>query len=120
MATLRPFRAVRPVPGMAAAIASPPYDVVTTEEARAIAAASPASFLRVTRPEIEFGAGTDPHADGVYDRGRHNFAELVARGSLVRETAPALYLYRLQRGDHTQTGIAGTFAVDEIERGIIK
>ncbi len=80
MATLSPFRALRPPPAIAARVASPPYDVVTTTEARALAAREPDSFLRVSRPEIDLPEGTDEHADAVYEQGRTNLAELVRRG----------------------------------------
>jgi uncharacterized protein (DUF1015 family) len=120
VAIVRPFRAVRPTPAAAVHVASPPYDVLSVDEARALAAAEPASFLRVTRPEIELPSGTDPHADVVYARGRDAFQRLLAAGTLERDPEPALYAYRLRAGGHEQLGVAGTFAVDEYRRGIVK
>jgi uncharacterized protein (DUF1015 family) len=119
MATLYPFRALRPAPDTAAGIAAVPYDVVTTDEARALADGNPLSFLRVSRAEIELPAGTDPYSDGVYERAAKNFAALRER-SLVREAEPTLYFYRLRMGDHVQTGLAACFSIDEYDRDVIK
>ncbi|HVD92944.1 MAG TPA: DUF1015 family protein, partial [Vicinamibacterales bacterium] len=93
MATLHPFRALRPRPAEAAAVAAVPYDVVNTDEARALAGGNPRSFLRVSRAEIELPAGTDPYSKEVYDRAAHNF-DTLKKSSLVVEDAPSLYLYR--------------------------
>jgi uncharacterized protein (DUF1015 family) len=119
MATLRSFRALRPRPADAARIAAVPYDVVSTDEARALADGNPLSFLRVSRAEIEFPAGADPHTPEVYDRAAANFAALRA-SSMELEAEPALYLYRLRMGDHQQTGLAGCFSLDEYDRNIIR
>jgi uncharacterized protein (DUF1015 family) len=119
VATLRPFRALRPAPADAARIAAVPYDVVSTDEARALAAGNPLSFLHVSRAEIDCPPGTDPHADEVYDRARLNFATLQ-KSALVMEDAPALYLYRLRMGAHEQTGVAACYELDEYDRDVIK
>src|SRR5438128_10796769 len=119
MATLTPFRALRPKPDEAARIAAVPYDVVTTDEARALADGNPASFLRVSRPELELPAGTDPYADVVYERAVAHFKQLMER-SLVVEDEPSVYFYRLRMGSHTQTGLAACFSIDEYDRDIIK
>jgi len=119
MATLTPFRALRPSPADAPRVASVPYDVVNTDEARALANGNPLSFLRVSRAEIELPAGTNPHADAVYDRAVQNFAAL-RRSSLVVEDESSVYLYRLRMGDHEQTGVAACWALDEYDRDVIK
>ena len=119
MSTISAFRALRPRPSDAERIASVPYDVVSTEEARALAEDNPLSFLRVSRPEIELPDTTDPHADVVYERAAQNFETLKAR-SLVVEDEAAVYLYRLAMGGHVQIGVAGCFALDEYDRGVIK
>ena len=120
MASLHPFRALRPEPGVAPAVSSVPYDVVNTEEARQIAAGNPLSFLRVTRSEIDFPRDADPYAPRVYAKARENFESLRRHAPLVTESAPSLYFYRLRMGGHEQTGIAGCFSVDEYESDIIK
>src|SRR5688500_1835790 len=102
MAALYPFRALRPRPGDAATLAAVPYDVVNTEEARALAEGNPLSFLRVSRPEIELPPETSPYADEVYQRAEKNFRALKER-SLVLEGEPSVYFYRLKMGPHEQT-----------------
>ena len=120
MATLRPFRALRPQPDQAAAVAAVPYDVVNTAEARDLAADSPLSFLRVSRPELELPVDTDPYADVVYAAAAANFARLRDAAPLVEEATPSIYVYRLRMGDHEQTGVAACFSVDEYERDVIR
>src|SRR5215472_17886788 len=119
MATLIPFRALRPTPADAAHIAAVPYDVVSTEEARALAEGNPLSFLRVSRAELELPDAADPYSDAVYTRAVDNF-RMLKDASLVVEDEPSVYFYRLQMGTHTQTGIAACFAIDEYDRDIIK
>jgi uncharacterized protein (DUF1015 family) len=120
MATIRPFRALRPVPGRAPEVAAVPYDVVTTSEARALASRSPLSFLHVSRPEIDLPEGTDPHSDAVYRKAAENFERLEREGPLVRESEPSLYVYRLRMGDHEQTGVAAAYSLDEYASGAIR
>jgi uncharacterized protein (DUF1015 family) len=120
MAQLRPFRAVRPAREAAAAVSSVPYDVVNTEEARALASGNPLSFLHVTRAEIDLPAGTDAYSAQVYAKAGENFAALRKNAPMIEEVEPALYFYRLRMGGHEQTGIAGCFSLDEYDRDLIK
>ncbi len=120
MAILRPFRALRPPPALAARVASPPYDVVSTREARALAAGNADSFLRVSRPEIDLPEGTDEHADEVYAQGALNLADLVGRGVLVADAAPRLFVYAQRMGSHRQVGLVACASVDEYDRDLIK
>ena len=120
MAILRPFRALRPAPAAAAAVAAVPYDVVSTREARDLAVDNPLSFLRVSRAEIDLPDGADPYGPRVYERAAGNLKALVERAPLVVDPEPALYLYRMQAGEHEQTGLAGCFSLDEYDRGVIK
>jgi uncharacterized protein (DUF1015 family) len=120
MASIHAFRALRPAPEAAPAVSSVPYDVVSTDEARALASGNPLSFLRVTRSEVDFPAGTDPYSPQVYDKARENLAALRERAPLVLDEVPSLYLYRLRMGNHEQTGIAGGFSVDEYDANVIK
>jgi uncharacterized protein (DUF1015 family) len=119
MATLAPFRALRPGPADASRVAAVPYDVVTTDEARALADGNPLSFLRISRAELELPAGTDPYAPEVYERAAQNFAKLRA-GVLSVESEPSLYCYRLRLNGHEQTGVAGCFSIDEYEQDVIR
>ena len=121
MATIHPFRALRPVPASAAAVSSVPYDVVSTEEARELARNNPLSFLRVTRSEIDLPPDADPYAARVYQRARENFQKLRDEsGAHDGRDAPRSIFYRLRMGSHEQTGLAGCFSVDEYERDLIK
>ena len=120
MASLYPFRALRPAPPAAAIVSSVPSDVVNVEEARQLAAGNSLSFLHVTRSEIDLPPGTDPYASNVYELARTNLANLREKAPLVVEESPSVYLYRLRMGTHEQTGIAACFSVDEYERDVIK
>ena len=120
MAIIRPFRALRPVPPAAAAVAAVLYDVVSTGEARRLAADNPLSFLHVSRAEIDLPADIDPYSAAVYELAARNLQALIDRAPLVVEAEPSLYLYRMQAADHEQTGLAGCFSLDEYDRGVIK
>ena len=120
MAVLSPFRALRPTPGSAPQVAAVPYDVVSADEARALAAGHPLSFLHVSRAEIDLPPETSPYADVVYGKAVENFGALRSRAPLVLEDAPSLYVYRLRMGQHVQTGIAGCFSVAEYEADLIR
>jgi len=119
MATLHPFRALRPDAVNASRIAAVPYDVVSTDEARALADDNPQSFLRVSRAEIELPAGSDPYADAVYQRAATNFAAL-RKSALIVEDEASVYFYRLKMGNHVQTGLAACFSIDEYDRDVIR
>ena len=92
MATAKPFRALRPAPENAVRVAAPPYDVVSTREARDLARGNPDSYLRVSRPEIDLPEGTDEHDERVYQQGRKNLEELLRRGVLRQDPEPRLYV----------------------------
>lgn len=115
---VRPFPALRPRPDVAARIAAPPYDVVTTDEARQVAAGEPLSFLHVSRAEIDLPAGTSPYDAAVYAKASENFTSLKA--FMVEETDPAFYLYRLAVGTEAQVGLAACQSVDQYLAGDIK
>lgn len=120
MAVIRPFRALRPRADRAQSVASVPYDVVNTDEARALAEGNPLSFLHVSRPEIDLPPGTDIHSDAVYRKAVENFETLIANCPLEKEAEPSLYLYRLIMGDHEQVGIVAVCSIDEYDNGTIR
>jgi uncharacterized protein (DUF1015 family) len=120
MLRIRPFSAVRPVPNLAARVASLPYDVVTTDEARALAADNPLSFLHVVRSEIDLPAGTDPYSDAVYAKAAENFRRLQADRIIARDPSPNLYLYRLVREHRAQIGVVACCHVDDYRRNLIR
>ena len=119
MAIVKPFRALRPNPEQAAAVSAVPYDVVNTEEARALAANSPLSFLHVSRPEIDLPDGTDIHSEEVYAKAKSNFNNLIAEAPLIVEDDASFYLYKLKMGDREQTGLVANCSVDEYDADII-
>ena len=120
MAALASFRALRPALPAAAQVAAVPYDVVNTEEARALADGNPLSFLHVSRAEIDLPDGSNPHGDNAYALAKTNFERLKQAAPLLVEETPRLYVYRLRMGAHSQVGLAGCFSVDEYERDIIR
>jgi uncharacterized protein (DUF1015 family) len=120
MATIRPFRGIRPKSEFAAEVAARPYDVLTTEEARAEAAGKPLSFLHVGKAEIDLPAGTDPHAPEVYARAKANFDLLLERRILTRDPRASLYVYAQTMGAHRQYGIAACVSVEEYRSGVIR
>jgi uncharacterized protein (DUF1015 family) len=120
MATVRPFRALRPSAAAAVRVAAPPYDVVNTAEARALAAGNPDSYLRISRPEIDLPEGTDEHDDRVYAQGAKNLAEFVKRGVLRQDDEPHLYVYAQRMGEHRQTGLVACASVAEYLSDAIK
>ena len=120
MSRIYPFQALRPTPDAAARVAAVPYDVVNTDEARALAAGNPISFLHVSRPEIDLPSGIDPHGDAVYEQAERSFAALRSAAPLVVEDEPSFYVYRLTMGAHVQAGVAACFSIDEYEHDSIK
>ncbi len=120
MARIQPFRAWRPRPEVAAEVASPPYDVLNSDEAREMAKDNPLSFLHVVKPEIDLPPGTNVYAPEVYEKGAENLRKLMDDGVLVRDLEPSLYLYRQRMGDHVQTGLVAGASVDEYEADLIK
>jgi uncharacterized protein (DUF1015 family) len=117
---VRPFAALRPAPGRAADVIAPPYDVVTTEEARARAAGRPWSFLHVSKPEIDLAPGADSHSPQAYATAAENLARMLGAGVLVRDAAPAYYVYRVASGDHVQTGLVAAASIAAYEANRIR
>ena len=119
MATVHPFRALRPLPAFAQQVACVPYDVINTAEARALSEGNAHSFLHVIRPEIDFPEGTDEHDDRVYDKGAQNLAAYRDSEVSVQEESPSLYVYRLIMEGRAQTGVYACVSVDEYNNNII-
>jgi uncharacterized protein (DUF1015 family) len=113
MATVEPFAAVRPRPDLAARVAELPYDVMSSDEARQVAAGNPLSFLRVSKPEIELPPDTNPYSPAVYVRGGENFRRLLAEGVLRPDAQPGYYVYRQVMGGHTQTGFVAVVSCQD-------
>ena len=117
---LEPLRLIRPAPALAAAIASPPYDVVSRAEAAALARDNPHSFLHIGRAEIDLPDEVDPYDPLVYVRARENLAALLGPGALRREPGPSLFLYRQVMEGRTQVGVVGGVRIEDYETGLIR
>jgi uncharacterized protein (DUF1015 family) len=120
VAVIRPFRALRPTAERAKQVASVPYDVVNTQEARALVADNPLSFLHVSRPEIDMPDGTDIYGDPVYRKALDNFTNLKNICPLETEETPSIYLYRLIMDEQEQIGVVACCAVDEYDKDVIR
>ena len=120
MPLIQPFRGLRPAPGRDADVIAPPYDVLSSAEARERAAGKPWSFLHISKAEIDLPQGTDPYAVTVYAKSAENFARLVGEGVLIRDTAPCYYVYRMTTGAHVQTGIVAAASVADYDSNRIR
>ena len=120
MAVLKPFRAVRPAPEKASAVAALPYDVMSSREAREMAADNPWSFLHVDKAEIDLPPETGLYDDIVYETAAANLKKLLAEGVMERDAKPCYYLYKEVMGERSQTGIVGCASIDDYLDGTIK
>jgi uncharacterized protein (DUF1015 family) len=120
MAFIKPFAALRPKPELAAQICELPYDVMSSDEARVIAAGNSRSFLHVSKPEIDLAPSTDIYAPEVYAKGKENFQRLITEGALRQDPRPAFYLYRQIMGPHSQVGLVGAASCEDYLKGIVK
>lgn len=120
MAVVKPFAALRPDPQLAARICSPPYDVLSSEEARRAAGDNPISFLHVSKPEIDLPPTANPYSREVYATGKANFDRLISEGTLRQDAKPNLYLYRQIAGAHSQTGLVACVWCEDYLQGTIK
>ena len=120
MAIIKPFAALRPRPELASQICELPYDVMSSEEARVLAANNPLSFLHVSKPEIDLPPSVDIYAPEAYAKGKENFARLISRGALAQDAEPCLYLYRQVMGSHRQVGLVAVASCQEYLAGTVK
>ncbi len=120
MSIVRPFKGLRPKPEFASQVACPPYDVLNTQEARAMADGNPRSFLRVNKAELEFSDSANPYSPEVYQRAKENLAGLERDGVMIRDAQPCFYLYRLTMDGRKQTGLVALTSVAEYDQGKIK
>jgi len=120
MALIKPFAALRPKPELASRICELPYDVMSSDEAREIAAGNSLSFLHVSKPEIDLPAGIDVYSQPVYAKGKENFRRLITDGALRQDTKPCFYLYRQIMGAHSQVGLVAAASCEDYLEGVIK
>jgi uncharacterized protein (DUF1015 family) len=112
---IRPFTGLRPAPEYAAQVAAPPYDVLSTDEARVLAQGKPWSFLHISKPEIDLPEGTDPYSPQVYAKAAENMRRMLERGVLKRDERRCYYAYRLVMNDHAQTGLVAAGSVADYD-----
>lgn len=120
MATITPFKALRPQPQFAKQVASRPYDVLNSSEARKEAEGNPNSFLHITKPEIDLPDNIDVYSPQVYEKAKENLQAFMQREVLFREEKPCYYIYQLVMGGRSQTGLVCGSSVDDYEQDIIK
>lgn len=113
MVVVRPFKGLRPPQEIVQKLASRPYDVMNSAEARKEAEGSQYSLLHVTRAEIDLPEGTDEHAQVVYDKVVENFKKFQDNGRLVQDEEPRFYLYGQTMGERTQYGFVGCTSIDD-------
>lgn len=120
MAIVSPFKALRPQPQFAPKVASRPYDVLNSLEAKIEARGNPHSFLHITKSEIDLPDKTDIHSQEVYDRASQNLSAFIQRGVLFREDKACFYIYQLVMNGRSQTGLVGVSSIDDYEKDVIK
>ena len=120
MAIVNPFKALRPQPQFAPKVASRPYDVLNSLEAKIEARGNPHSFLHITKSEIDLPDKTDVHSEEVYERAKQNLHAFIQRGVLFREDKDCFYIYQLIMNGRSQTGLVGVSAIDDYENDIIR
>jgi len=120
MAIVKPFKGLRPKIETVHLIASPPYDVITSKEARISAADNPLSFLHITKPEIDLPETMDHYSPEVYKKGKVNLDNFIARGLLQQDEKPCFYLYQQKMDVHVQTGLVALVSIEEYKNNIIK
>src|ERR1700712_170526 len=120
MVTIIPFKALRPEAQLAKQVASKPYDVLTSSEAKIEAQGNPCSFLHVTKSEIDLPANVDPHSQKVYDKAKENLDAFISRNILFTESKPCYYIYQLIMNGSSQTGLVCCSSIDDYENDLIK
>ncbi|KAL0225174.1 hypothetical protein RCL1_003086 [Eukaryota sp. TZLM3-RCL] len=116
----KPFAAYRPPSDLASKVISHPYDVIDSDEARALAEGNPYSILHVNKPEIDLPVETHLYSDEVYAKGRENLEKFISEGYLQKDPQSCYYIYSQQLGDHVQYGVVGVTSVHEYGSGKIK
>ena len=113
MATIKPFKALRPQQQLAEQVASRPYDVLNSDEARVEAEGNPFSFLHITKSEIDCDPSVDIHSEAIYLRAKENLQEFINKGILFQEAKPCYYIYQLVMKGRSQTGIVAVSSVED-------
>ena len=120
MSNIKPFRGLRPARDLAQKIASPPYDVLSSKEAREMVQNNPLSFLHIIKPEISLPENIDVHSNEVYNEGKKNLRRFINEGSLRQDDKACFYIYRQIMGNHSQIGLVACASVEEYQNNLIK
>ncbi|HPR17770.1 MAG TPA: DUF1015 family protein [Candidatus Cloacimonadota bacterium] len=120
MAKIRAFRGIRPIADKVKFVASPPYDVLNSEEAREQVKDKPYSFLHVVKPEVDLPPETGHYDEAVYQKGRENLYKFIEDGVLIQDKKPCYYLYRLIMGNVDEIGLVAATSIEDYENNIIK
>jgi len=120
MARIEPFKGLRPRRDLAEKVAAPPYDVLSSDEARELARGNPYSFLHIGKPEIDLPAGTDLYSDAVYAKARENFNRFITEGALLQDRKRCFYIYKQIWGDHVQVGLVAGASCQDYQDGVIR
>ena len=120
MSDIRPFKGIRPKPELVQKVASPPYDVLNSKEAKELVKDNPYSYLRIVKAEINFDTDIDSHSEEVYQKSAEVLQSFIKDGVLIQDETPCFYIYEITMGDHTQRGLMFGASIDEYEKGLIK
>ncbi len=120
MSDIQPFRGIRPRPELVQRVASPPYDVLNSREAKELVKNNPYSYLRVVKAEVNFDDDIDPHSEEVYRKGAEVLQGFIREGVLVQDMFPCFYIYEITMESHTQRGLMFGAGIEEYETGLIK
>jgi len=120
MSVIKPFKGLRPTSEMAEKVASPPYDVLNSAEARKLASGNEFTFLHINKPEIDLSEDIDLHSKAVYEKGAENLRRFIDEGVLVSDKKDCFYIYRQIMGDHSQIGLVAGASVEEYKNDLVK
>jgi len=120
MAIIQPFRGYLPPPDIAKKVSSPPYDVLSSDEAREMVQNNSDSFLRIIKPEVDYSLGNEPEGEALHHHAAENLDAFIKSGKLHQDENPCFYIYQISMAQHTQTGIIAAVSVQEYNQGLIK
>ena len=120
MSLIQPFKGIRPRPDTVEKVASPPYDVLSSDEARKMVRLNPYSFLRVVKAEVDLDPAADVHGEAVYEQSRKNLQEMIGAETLLQDPVPCFYIYEQRMGEHVQRGLMTGVSAEEYEQDLIK
>ena len=120
MSDIQPFKGIRPKQDLVQEVASPPYDVMNSKEAKKLAKQNPYSYLRVVKAEVNFDSDIDTHSEEVYQKSAEVLQGFIRDGILIQDSSPSFYIYEITMGSHTQRGLMFGASLEEYENGLIK